>query len=182
MGEVPPAVEDRLKKLRASIDHVPLMLFFSIGAGSLCSLVGFIYPAYKSFEAIEGKKQNEVITQWLIYWVVYSLFAIIEVFVDFLLFWIPFYYTFKMAFLLWAMLPQTRGAKYLYDSFLKDFLKKNESEIDAALHEAKKNASTVVQEAAKATAELSVTGAAKVAGYAASQNGTNGTIQDKKVI
>merc|ERR1712060_863341 len=126
---------------------------------------------------IEGKNTQSEVTQWLIYWVVYSFFAIIEVFVDFLLYWIPFYYAFKMAFLLWAMLPQTEGAKYLYDSFLKDFLKKNESKIDAALNEAKKNASTVIQEAAKATADLSVTGAAKVATYA---NG-NGTIDKKEM-
>lgn len=103
-----------------------LLIILSIGSNSLCSLIGFLYPTYKSFEAIEGKKQKEV-TQWLIYWVVYSLFAIIEVFVDFLLYWIPFYYAFKMVFLSWAMLPQTRGATYLYDIFLKDFLKKNES-------------------------------------------------------
>merc|ERR1711933_661377 len=153
-------------------------MFLTIGTSSLCSLVGFIYPAYKSFEAIEGKKQNEVITQWLIYWVVYSLFAIIEVFVDFLLFWIPFYYTFKMAFLLWAMLPQTRGATYLYDSFLKDFLKKNESNIDAALNTAKNNTSTVIFEAAKATADLSVTGAAKIAKLASKSE--NGKKVDKK--
>jgi hypothetical protein len=36
------------------------------------------------------------------------------------------------------MLPQTKGAKFLYDSFLKDFLKKNESRIDAAMADAKK--------------------------------------------
>ncbi len=93
-------------------------------------------------------------TQWLIYWVVYSFFSIIEVFVDFLLYWIPFYYAFKIAFLLWAMLPQTRGAKFLYDSFLKDFLKSNESKIDAALKDAKSSAGKVAAEATKAAADI----------------------------
>merc|ERR1712183_840275 len=97
--------------------------------------------------------QQEV-TQWLIYWVVYSFFAILEVFVDFLLYWIPFYYAFKMAFLLWAMLPQTKGAKYLYDSFLKDFLKKNESKIDKALLNAKKTSPNVLAEATAAAKDL----------------------------
>ena len=60
-----------------------------------------------------------------------------------------------MAFLLWAMLPQTKGAKFLYDSFLKDFLKKNESRIDAALDDAKKSMSSIREELAAATAEIS---------------------------
>jgi hypothetical protein len=41
------------------------------------------------------------------------------------------------------MLPQFKGAKFLYDHFLKDFLKKNESRIDAALADAKKNAGSM---------------------------------------
>jgi receptor expression-enhancing protein 5/6 len=135
-------------------------LFLGIGAGSLCSIVGFIYPAYKSFEAIESKNRGED-TQWLIYWVVYAFFSILEVFIDFLVYWIPFYYAFKLAFLLWAMLPQTKGAKFLYDSFLKDFLKQNESKIDAALADAKKNASHVATEAS------TVVGAAMTAATAA---------------
>lgn len=119
-----------------------LIIFFGVGAGSLCNVVGFAYPAFKSFEAIETKVKGDD-TQWLVYWVIFAFFSIIEVFVDFLLYWIPFYYAFKLAFLLWAFLPQTRGAKFLYDSFLKDLLKKNESRIDAAMADAKKQASNI---------------------------------------
>ena len=114
-----------------------LLITFGLDPGTICSIAGFVYPAYKSLLALERRVTGEV-TQWLIYWVVYSFFSIIEVFVDFLLYWIPFYYAFKFAFLLWAFLPQTRGAKFLYDSFLKDFLKStDESKIDAALNNAK---------------------------------------------
>mmetsp|Transcript_11178 Transcript_11178/g.33109 ORF Transcript_11178/g.33109 Transcript_11178/m.33109 type:complete len:205 (-) Transcript_11178:584-1198(-) len=185
------AVKDQLKTIRAKLDQVPalhtaeektnvpkeylvigggfflfFLVFFGIGAGSLCSIVGFVYPAFKSFEAIEKKTRGDD-TQWLIYWVVYAFFSIIEVFTSVLLYWIPFYYAFKLAFLLWAMLPQTKGAKFLYDTFLKDFLKKNESRIDAALNEAKKSAGTVASEAAAATADLSASGISAAASYAA---------------
>lgn len=144
-----------------------ILIFFGIGAGSLCSIVGFVYPSYKSFEAIEKKgtsKKDD--TQWLIYWVVYAFFSIIENFVSFLLYWIPFYYAFKMAFLLWAMLPQTKGAKFLYDSFLKDFLKKNEHKIDSALNEARQSVTTIGKEVAQATADVGAAGLTAASEYA----------------
>lgn len=129
-----------------------ILIFFGLSAGTLTSIVGFVYPAVKSLQALEHRATGEI-TQWLIYWVVYTFFHIIESFVDTLLYWIPFYYAFKVAFLMWAMLPQTRGAKFLYDSFLKDFLKANESKIDGALKDAKKSADRVVAKAKEAAVD-----------------------------
>ena len=139
-------------------------IVFGVGIGSLSSLVGFVYPAFKSFQAIETKHKGDD-TQWLVYWVIFALFSIMETFVDLILYWIPFYFSFKIAFLLWAMLPQTKGAKFLYDNFLKDFLKKNESRIDAAMADAKKQAGTIGSEFATASTE--VIGAAATAAASA---------------
>ena len=116
------------------------LIFFGVGAATLCAIIGFVYPAYQSLLAIENKNKGDDI-QWIVYWVLYSFFNILESFQDFILYWIPFYFAFKLAFLLWAMLPQTRGAKFLYDNALKDFLKKSgdgPSRIDNAMAEAKK--------------------------------------------
>jgi receptor expression-enhancing protein 5/6 len=117
-----------------------IIVFLGVGAATLTSIIGFAYPAWKSFEAIEQKNKGDDI-QWLVYWVLYAFFSLIETFKEFILYWIPFYFAFKLAFLLWAMLPQTKGSKFLYDSFLKDFLKKSSeptSRIDTAMAEAKK--------------------------------------------
>lgn len=192
-------VNHQLKALRAKLQNIPILdkaeqatnipkeylaiiasfllltlVFFGIGAASVCSIIGFLYPAYKSLLAIESKTRGDD-TQWLIYWVVYCFFSMIEIFTDFLLYWIPFYYAFKLAFLLWAMLPQTKGAKFLYDSFLKDFLKKNESKIDQALNDAKRTAGSIGSEIAAATAEISKAGMAAASEYASSHGGGGGS-------
>lgn len=50
---------------------------------------------------------------------------------------IPFYFEAKLLFVLWLVLPQTRGATLLYVSYIDPFLAEHEESIDAALTEAK---------------------------------------------
>jgi hypothetical protein len=55
----------------------------------------------------------------LTYWIVFATFSVIEVFADVILYWLPFYYTAKIVFLLWLMHSSTRGAEVIYRSFLR---------------------------------------------------------------
>jgi receptor expression-enhancing protein 5/6 len=122
-----------------------LVLLIGFGVGFICNLVGFVYPAYCSFKAIESEAKPDDI-QWLTYWVVYACFNIIEVFADFLLYWIPFYYAFKLGFLLWLFMPSTQGASFLYNHFLAPFLKAHESRIDRAMKEAVNSGGIVISD------------------------------------
>jgi receptor expression-enhancing protein 5/6 len=67
----------------------------------------YFYLAYASFKAIEtpGKADD---TQWLTYWTVFGFVQTVEYFADILLYWFPFWYTFKVLFFLWLALPQFR--------------------------------------------------------------------------
>ncbi len=85
----------------------------------------------------------------LIYWVVYGLFGCLEAFVEFFLYWIPFYYPLKICFLLWCMHPQSRGATFLYENFIKDFFKAHEDKIDAALSKVSSTLSDTNADASK---------------------------------
>eukprot|EP00622_Pseudochattonella_farcimen_P004935 FR740454.1.p1 GENE.FR740454.1~~FR740454.1.p1 ORF type:complete len:163 (+),score=21.64 FR740454.1:70-558(+) len=98
-----------------------IMVLFGVGMGLVCDLLGFIPPMYCSIKAIETPGTNDD-QLWLTYWVVYATFSIIEVFLRVLLYWIPFYYAFKVAFLLWCMHPTWRGAEFMYLHFIKDAL------------------------------------------------------------
>ena len=99
-----------------------LSLYFLGGPAFLCNLLGFCFPVYKSILAIESKGRDDD-KQWLTYWVVYSFFTLLEHFTDTLLFWIPFYFSFKFAMLAWMMLPGHEGSKFLYDRLLSPLVK-----------------------------------------------------------
>ncbi|EPB67463.1 TB2/DP1, HVA22 family [Ancylostoma ceylanicum] len=70
-----------------------LLIYFIIGALAqiLSNIVGFAYPAYRSIKAVRSPIKEDD-TQWLIYWIVFASFSII----DFSIFsTVPFYWLFK---------------------------------------------------------------------------------------
>jgi len=124
-------------------------VLFGFGSGPLCNLVGYAYPIYMSFKAINSERKDDD-SQWLTYWVVFAFFNLIESFTDLLLYWVPFYYFVKMAFLLWCYLPQYEGANVIYKRFIFPNLAKFEGRVDKAIKSAKHEIG--LEHAAKAAA------------------------------
>jgi len=108
-----------------------MFVVFGWGSRAACLLIGAVYPTYASFKAVKTVEKDDD-SQWLIYWVVYSFFILVESFTDALLFWIPFYYFTKVLFLIYLMHPATRGAGQLYLTVIAPFLQKTEEEYVAA--------------------------------------------------
>jgi receptor expression-enhancing protein 5/6 len=97
------------------------LLFCGIGASFITNLVGFLFPAIMTVLAIESEKKDDD-TQWLIYWVVFATFHMIEPLVQaVVIYWVPFFYPLKVSFLLWMMLPQTKGANVVFNLVLPYF-------------------------------------------------------------
>jgi len=127
---------------------VLILVFFNIWASLLTNLLGFVYPAYASIQAVEspGKEDD---TQWLTYWVVFGLFNILEYFTNLLLYWVPFYYTIKFFLVLWLTLPQFRGAIHLYHNFIRPVSVQNQQPVSTTLKDQMKRAADEIGESIK---------------------------------
>ncbi|XP_066123940.1 receptor expression-enhancing protein 4 [Saccopteryx bilineata] len=106
----------------------------------ICRLVvlvfGMLYPAYASYKAVKTKDIREYV-RWMMYWIVFALFMVVETFTDIFISWFPFYYEIKMAFVLWLLSPHTKGASLLYRKFIHPSLSHHEKEIDVYIVQAK---------------------------------------------
>ncbi|GHJ88342.1 hypothetical protein NliqN6_4744 [Naganishia liquefaciens] len=96
-------------------------IFFNVfGLAQLITyFVGFALPAYFSCRALDSPGRDDD-TQWLTYWVVFGLINFIEsAGLRIVLYYVPFYFLFKTIFLVWLMLPSTRGAEVMWRSFVQ---------------------------------------------------------------
>ncbi|KAG8701671.1 ER membrane protein DP1/Yop1 [Ceratobasidium sp. 395] len=101
---------------------VILLIFINAFASPVSNLIGWALPAYLSFRAIETPQPEDDV-QWLTYWSVFGFFTFLESFaLRAVLYYFPFYYVFKTAFVLWLQLPATRGARTLHQSVLRPVL------------------------------------------------------------
>ncbi|GMH87048.1 hypothetical protein TL16_g10733, partial [Triparma laevis f. inornata] len=102
----------------ATLLSLTTFLFIIGGIKLISDLVGFVYPAYASFKAIDSADPNDD-TQWLTYWVVFAIFSILESACGFIVSWIPFYFFIKLAFLVWLYHPNTMGAVVVYTQVIR---------------------------------------------------------------
>lgn len=112
-----------------------VLLIFSFATTIITSMIGFIYPTWKSFRAIKDKKL-EAQQQWLTYWVCYSFCQVAYPVLSYL----PYYTWLIIGLYIWMMHPQTKGAMILYNSVFRQLFQSQEEWIDAKLRVLKKKA------------------------------------------
>ena len=103
---------------------VLVSLILATGGMKLASnLVGFIYPAYMSFKALDGGKSIDGdATQWMTYWIIFCSINLLEDTFPFLPRTVKFFYTIKVMSIIWLYHPKTAGAQVIYSSGLKPYL------------------------------------------------------------
>ncbi|KAF7652339.1 hypothetical protein LDENG_00098000 [Lucifuga dentata] len=99
-------------------------------------LFGTLYPAYYSYKAVKTKNVKEYV-RWMMYWIVFALYTVVETITDLTLSWFPLYYELKIAFVIWLLSPYTRGASLIYRKCLHPLLSSREREIDDYIVQAK---------------------------------------------
>lgn len=80
----------------------------------ISQLIGYLPAAYFSAKALETPSPHDD-KQWLTYWLIFGLFTVSEsILLRAILYYFPFYFVTKTVFIIWLMLPQTRGAEVTY--------------------------------------------------------------------
>ncbi|XP_004236692.1 HVA22-like protein e [Solanum lycopersicum] len=92
---------------------------------SLHTLAGpvmmLIYPLYASIVALESTSKLDD-EQWLAYWILYSFLTLVEMLFQPILNWIPIWYDVKLIGVAWLVLPQFRGATFIYETYVREKL------------------------------------------------------------
>ncbi|KAJ3567418.1 hypothetical protein NP233_g6383 [Leucocoprinus birnbaumii] len=147
------------------------MLFF-LTSRVISSLVAFLYPGYASYKTLSQRPASEEeLERWLMYWSVLGFVVGIEYVAEWVISWIPFYYTLKTFFLLYIALPQFKGSSYLYKTHLQPFFRTHETQIDSTLARLKSRLYAFLQQRARMIWEQ----AAVAMGQAPSSYATSGT-------
>ncbi|KAH8666511.1 TB2/DP1, HVA22 family-domain-containing protein [Xylariales sp. PMI_506] len=95
----------------------------------LSSIASFLFPLFASYKALKTSDPAQL-TPWLMYWSVLSCALLVESWFEFILVWFPFYAYIRLFFLLYLVLPQTQGARHLYETYLHPYLAENETQIE----------------------------------------------------
>jgi len=106
-------------------------VFLGVGQTYITVALGVAYPAFMSFLALESDNEGDD-TQWLTYWVIFGLFNIVDQWSGFILHFIPFYFVFKLCFLVYLFHPSTKGATSIYKNYILPTVKEYEPQIAAA--------------------------------------------------
>ncbi|KAJ3414536.1 ER membrane protein DP1/Yop1 [Chytridiales sp. JEL 0842] len=122
-----------------------ILVFLNIWGNLLTNILGFVWPAYQSFKAIESSDKDDD-RQWLTYWTVFGFLNLIEFFSDILLYWVPFYYTFKAILILYLILPQFKGATVIYNQVLRPYLIQQSNSIDGNINKLKAKAASAINQ------------------------------------
>ncbi|GHJ84469.1 hypothetical protein NliqN6_0871 [Naganishia liquefaciens] len=82
-------------------------------------LITWVLPTYLSCRALESPQSGDD-KQWLTYWIIFGALNLLEsIALRVILYYIPQYFTFKLAFLIWLLYPGQNNAQKVYHSVVR---------------------------------------------------------------
>jgi receptor expression-enhancing protein 5/6 len=120
-----------------------ILVYLGIFGSLITNLIGTLYPGFSTIKSIEKKTKKK---EWLTYWVVYGSFIIVDMFSNIIMKVIPFYFVFKILFLIWMILPGSNGCALVYNFLIFKLFKSIENTIDFFFAESKDIANQLYKE------------------------------------
>lgn len=97
---------------------------------------GYTYPAYECYKIVEKNRPDvEQLKFWCQYWIIVAILTVLERVGDTFVSWVPMYSEAKLAFFIYLWYPKTKGTTYVYQTFLKPYVARHETDIDRNLLE-----------------------------------------------
>lgn len=102
----------------------------------LVLVLGYAYPAFECFKTVEKNRVGiEELRFWCQYWILVAVVTVLERIGDVFVSWLPMYGEMKLALFIYLWYPKTKGSGYVYDTILKPYMIKHETDIDRNLQE-----------------------------------------------
>ncbi|KAL8039823.1 hypothetical protein ABFS82_10G059600 [Erythranthe guttata] len=102
----------------------------------LILVLGYAYPAFQCFKTIEKNKvEIPELRFWCQYWIIVAVITVLEKIGDVFISWLPMYGEMKLALFIYLWYPRTQGTGYVYDTLLRPYVSRHETDIDRSLIE-----------------------------------------------
>lgn len=99
-------------------------------------ILGYAYPAFECYKTVEKNRvEIEELRFWCQYWILVAFLTVFERIVDIFVSWLPMYGEMKVAFFIYLWYPKTRGTGYVYETLLRPYVAKHETDIDRKILE-----------------------------------------------
>lgn len=100
-------------------------IFFEFFGTLIRFCTNIIYPVHSSIKSIEKNISNNyedinILSnrRWFIYWIVYMSFVLVEFLFDKILYWIPFYFSFKLFFVI-SLVIEKKICNFVYINIVR---------------------------------------------------------------
>ena len=103
------------------------LVYLGIFGTLMINIIGTIYPGWCTIKAMDKNIDKK---EWLTYWAVFGSFLIVDMFSNIIIKIIPFYFVFKLCFLLWMILPGSNGCRLVYNFLIYKLFKSVEDWVD----------------------------------------------------
>jgi len=105
-------------------------MLFGPGLTNFVTSLVLMAAGYKSFKAIDTKFSSSEEKHWLVFWTLYGVVQFLELFLDMIVSWLPFYYELKVCLIVYMAFFD--GASKVYEVAGKKGFEAGEAAIQQA--------------------------------------------------